>query len=35
MCDEGYTIQGVAMRTCVQKGENGEWSGEAPTCISK
>ena len=29
-CNDGFTLDGVDMRTC---GENGQWSGSEPTCI--
>ncbi len=31
-CDEGYIMYGTAMIHC---DENGEWSGDRPTCWSK
>ena len=31
-CDSGFKLEGVAWRKCL---ENGEWSGQAPTCESK
>ena len=31
-CDEGYSLQGNAYRTC---SSSGEWSGELPLCTSE
>ena len=31
-CDSGYTLEGESPRVC---GNDGEWSGMAPTCICK
>ena len=31
-CNPGFTLDGEGARTCV---EDGEWSGDEPTCISK
>ena len=31
-CDEGYTLDGNAVRVCQSSGE---WSGTDPTCESK
>ncbi len=31
-CDDGFKLVGVAWRRCQ---DNGQWSGKAPTCMSK
>ena len=32
ICNNGFMLQGVSSRNCM---DDGEWSGEAPTCVRK
>ncbi len=34
-CNPGYTFNGGSTRTCEIDGNNGMWSGSAPTCQRK
>ena len=34
-CSNGYNVTGAEMRVCVQKGENGRWIQQSPTCERK
>ena len=32
-CNPGFELSGLSVRECTAVGEEGQWSGEEPTCI--
>ena len=34
-CNNGFTLIGTSMRTCVQNGLTGQWMSEGPICLRK